>query len=220
MSFPTLSALVALTALLGCSRGPEPCASAGVCPEGQECLANRCVVAGGDPVRADSRRLVLEPEQIAVVQGNDVEPPELPAVITFGAGAVGTSTLYLKFPSLLQHRNRVEAAFLILEPMPATFGAAEDVNVDVWRVRERWAPSSVSGLRQPDLGPPRARGIARSSPPSALRIDVTTLVKVLAESPGSDHGIALRAGSGESAGASFATGSSGGRSPRLELYVR
>lgn len=210
--------LLALAA--ACSRGPEPCASAGVCPEGQECLANRCVVAGGDPVPADSQRLVLEPEQMAVVGNAATEPGELPAAVTFGGGANGTSTLYLKFPPVWRHKRRIEAAFLILEPMPATFGSAEDVAMDVWRVRERWEPSSLTRIEQPELGPPRSRGLARSTPPSPLRVDVTALVTHLAENAGSDHGIALRAGSGDSAGASFATGTSGGRSPRLEIYVR
>lgn len=208
-----------LAPLAACSRGPEPCASAGVCPEGQECLANRCVVAGGDPVPADSQRLVLEPEAMAVV-GDPHEPGELPAAVTFGAGAGGTATLFLKFPPVWRHKQRIESAFLVLEPMPATFVSATDVHVDVWRVRERWEPSSLTALKQPELVPPRSRGLARSSPPSPLRIDVTALVTYLAENAGNDHGMALRAASGESAGASFATGTSGGRSPRLELYVR
>ena len=72
--------------VLACSRGPEPCASAGTCPEGQECLANRCVVAGGDPVPADSQRLVVEPEAMAVVEGRQREPGELRAIADYIAG--------------------------------------------------------------------------------------------------------------------------------------
>ena len=213
-------ATLALALAVGCSRGPEPCVSAGTCPAGQECLANRCVVAGGDPVSADSQRLVLEPIEMAVVEGRGRDPSELPAAITFGSSATTTATLYLKFPRAWRDKRRVEAAFVILEPMAATFGSNDDVSVAVWRVGERWQPAALALAKQPALPPPRGRGIARSAPPSPLRIDVTEIVRYLAKNPANDHGIALRASPGESAGASFATGSAGGRSPRLEIYVR
>lgn len=206
--------------VLACSRGPEPCASAGTCPEGQECLANRCVVAGGDPVPADSQRLVVEPEAMAVVEGRQREPGELPAAVTFGSSAGTTATLYLRFPGVWRDKRRIEAAFVILEPMAATFGSNEDVPVDAWRVAERWQPHALTLASQPELGLPRGRGIARSAPPGPLRIDVTALVRHLAKNTASDHGIALRAAAGDAAGASFATGVAGGRSPRLEIYVR
>lgn len=212
--------MIALALAIACSRGPEPCVSAGTCPEGQECLANRCVVAGGDPVPADSQRLVLEPIEMAVVEGRAREPGELPAAITFGSSASTTATLYLRFPHVWRDRPRVEAAFVILEPMAATFGSSDDVDVGAWRVGERWESAALALAKQPALLPPRGRGIARSAPPSPLRIDVTALVRYLAKNPANDHGIALRASPGDSAGASFATGTSGGRSPRLEIYVR
>ncbi|MBK7581505.1 MAG: hypothetical protein IPI67_15010 [Myxococcales bacterium] len=215
---PELWLLVAFACLPSCSRGPEPCASAGTCPEGQECLANRCVVAGGAPVSEDSQRLVLEPDALAVVGAG--EPQAAPVAVTFGGGASGKVTLYLKFPRAWREAKRIEAAFLLLEPMPASFGSTEDVTVEVWRVREPWSADTLAPAHLPELAPPSSQGIARSSPPSPLRVDVTALVTYLAKHPHSDFGFALRASPGAGAGASYATGSSGGRSPRLELYVR
>ncbi|MBI3206746.1 MAG: hypothetical protein HYZ29_34745 [Myxococcales bacterium] len=212
--------LLSVIFAVACSRGPEPCASAGTCPDGQECMANRCVVAGGDPVPADSQRLVVEPEALAVVEGRERAPTELPASVTFGSSAGTTATFYLRFPDVWRDKRRIEAAFVILEPMPATFGSNEDVAVDAWRVGARWEPRSLSLAEQPELTLPRGRGIARSAPPGPLRIDVTALVRHSAKNAASDHGIALRASPGDAAGASFATGVAGGRSPRLEIYVR
>jgi hypothetical protein len=87
-------------------------------------------------------------------------------------------------------------------------------------VHERWTPDELTWLKQPSVVPPSSSGIARSSPPSPLRIDVTEIVSYLREHTESDFGIALKSGSGEHGGASFATGASGGRAPRLEVYAR
>lgn len=215
--------LIAVFALAAaaCSRGPEPCASAGTCPEGQECLANRCVVAGGEPVPSDSQRLVAEPNAIALVNAKSRhDSSELPPAVTFGSGADGAATLYLGFPPVWRGKKRVEAAFLVLEPMPGTAPTTEDVEVEVWRVGARWRPEEVSWLAQPERMLPKSSGIARSAPPIPLRIDVTELARYFADHEHSDFGIAVASGSGSGAGASFATGASGGRGPRLEVYLR
>lgn len=189
-----------------------------MCPEGQECLANRCVPAGGEPVPSDSQRLVAEPEALAVIGRAESRPDELPSVVTFGG--TDSSTLLLAFPPIWRGARRIEAAFLLLEPMPGTFGSGADVPVHVWRVRGRWKPETLKPNQLPDFVPPASRGLARSSVDSPLRIDVTDLVTYLATHPSADHGIAVRAGTSDGAGVSFATGSSGGKSPRLEVYAR
>jgi hypothetical protein len=143
----------------------------------------------------------------------------LPAAITFGSRTVGSVALYLRFDPLPDAATRLDTALLLLEPMAGTRPSAENVPVEVWRVREQWQPESLHWVSQPRLALPRTRGLARSSPPSTLRIDVTEIVRHQTEHPRSNHGLALKADHAGAHGASFASGSSGGRGPRLELYL-
>jgi hypothetical protein len=201
------SVAVSLSLALGCSRSPEPCASAGTCPEGQ--------------VSADSLRLVAEPAKIAVISSRArPRADSLPPAVTFGGSAEGAAALYLVFPPVWRKAKHIEAAFVVLDPMPGTLPSNEDVTVEAWRVRERWDPSELSWIKQPGLTPPSSSGIARSSPPSPLRIDVTAIVSHLYSHGESDFGMVVKSGSGDAGGASFATGASGGRAPRLEVYAR
>ena len=170
---------------------------------------------------ADSQRLVAEPSAMALVSARGQrEGGELPPAVTFGGGAEGAAALYLRFPPVWRGKQRVEAAFVVLEPMPGTAASSEDVEVEVWRVRVPWKSEDLSWLGQPERALPKSRGIARATPAAPLRIDVTELARYFAAHAQSDFGIALECGSGSGAGASYATGASGGRGPRLELYLR
>jgi hypothetical protein len=192
----------------------------GTCPEGSECLANRCTLLGADPVAQDTRRLVLVPTTMAVVGALDRDPSsELGAAVTFGS-ASGGAALYLEFAPTWKQNRGIESAFIVLDPMPGTRRGPEDVEIDAWRIGERWSPGALSWLDKPELSPPTASGIARAAPPMPLRVDVTAIAMHLAEHAQNDHGIALTAGGGSDVGVSFATGASGGNAPRLELYVR
>jgi hypothetical protein len=206
--------------LLACAPSPKPCMSPGTCPEGSECLANRCTLLGADPVPGSSRRLVSPPSAMALVTSRGPESgQDLPATVTFGGGAEGAAALYLRFPAIWRGAGKIASAFVVLEPMPATRRGRQDVTVHVWRVGSDWQPGAIGWLAQPPLSLPRASGIARSAPPLPLRIDVTALFAYFAEHPSSDHGIALKASAGDDAGSSFALGTSGGSAPRLELYL-
>lgn len=203
-------------AAAACTASPEPCIGAGSCAAGTECLANRCVPAGGEPVDATSERRVAEPQAMAVVSAAH-HAAALPTAVTFG-GAGGDVALYLRFPPLWRGA-RVHAAFLLLEPMPGTLLSPADVPVDVWRVDGEWRPDTLAWLSQPRLAEPSSRGLARAAPPQTLRIDVTALVRYLAAHPGNDRGLVVRGRTARTPGASFATGTAGGRAPRLEVYV-
>ena len=209
----------ACLALAACRASPEPCSSPGTCPEGSECLANRCVPAGGEPVTSDSNRRVSEPIAIAVVSAHAQSSRELPAVATFGGSARGKTALYLRFNPIWRGGGKIDSAFLLLDPAEGRAPNA-DVTVTAWRVRGRWSPERLHWLEQPELAPPSADGIARGAPPLPLRIDVTRIVQYLAKHPGSDRGFALIASSGAGPGVGFATGAAGGRAPRLEVYLR
>lgn len=192
----------------------------GTCPEGSECLANRCTLLGADPVAADTRRLVALPQAMAVVSASaETASEDLAPAVTFGSAA-GGAALFLDFPPVWRQARRLESAFVVLDPMPGTRRGPADVRVDAWRVGERWSREELNWLDKPDLVPPSASGIARAAPPMPLRVDVTAIVAHLVEHAENDHGIALTAGGGDDVGVSFATGSGGGNAPRLELYVR
>src|SRR6185503_13124100 len=55
---------------LGCTRQGAPCA-APTCGAGYECLANRCVVVGSDPVPGTTERVVLEPAAFASTEATE-----------------------------------------------------------------------------------------------------------------------------------------------------
>lgn len=204
---------------VACAPGPQPCMGVGECPEGSECLANRCTLLGADPVASDTRRLVLTPRKMAVIGASEQQSSELPPAVTFGSAA-GGAALYLDFEPGWRGARGIESAFLVLDPLPGTPRGPEDVRVHAWRVGAAWRSDELSWLGQPTLLPPNATGIARGAPPMPLRVDVTEIVVYLAEHTTSNHGIAVRASGGSDVGASFATGASGGSAPQLELYVR
>lgn len=217
LSLLRLVALVLAASLLAaCRPSPTPCASAGTCPDGEECLANRCVTAGGQPVGAADRRVVLEPTQVTVVDRHAEVGEPLPSTVTFGSHQGGKTLLYLRFAPT-PRRGRLRAAFLVLEPAVGAAQGSVDVSVTAWRIVERWQQGEVSWLAPLALEPPSARGIARPSPASVLRVDVTQLVEASTRQQ-SDHGIALVSSGGADLGASYATGGGLGARPRLELY--
>lgn len=201
-----------------CHRGPTPCVSASVCGDGLECLANRCVPSGGEPVSPKAIRAVLEPTRLAVVSAQ-IEPGALPTVVTFGSHARGATRLLLEFRDSLQLRE-VEAAFLLLDPASGVARGNEDVTVEAFRLADAWDDAALSWVRAPRRLLPSATGIARPSPPTPLRIDVTNIVRYLAAHPEAHRGLLLSAGAGAGAGVSFSTGIAGGQGPRLELYGR
>ena len=192
--------------------------SAGVCGNGMECLANRCVPTGGEPVSPKSTRTVLEPTRMAVVS-SEIEPGPLPTVITFGSHARGATRLMLEFGPRIS-ADKVEAAFLLLEPAQGVARGIGDIEVDAWRMADPWDDSALSWVRGPKLVRPHAAGIARPRPPTELRIDVTRIVAYLAAHPEAYPALAVVAGAGSDAGVSFATGVASGRGPRLEIYSR
>ncbi|HMJ12071.1 MAG TPA: hypothetical protein VK524_11690 [Polyangiaceae bacterium] len=206
---------------LGCSRGPVPCMSPGTCGSGYECLANRCVPLGSEPVAIETLRVVLTPSDIAVVTANGPRPAQgVPGVVRFGSAQDGPTALFLRFAPVRARAQRIDRAFLLLEPMPGAAGGHDDVQVEALHVGSSWDDASLSWSRQPRVGLPKSPGLARSSPPSTLRIDVTELVRHQRERSHADVAIAVKAGGGSGAGAVFATGATRGLGPRLELYVR
>lgn len=205
--------------LLQCASTPKPCTSAVSCDQGRECLANRCVAFGSEPVAENSSRSIARVMEMAVIASDLEYSGGLPAAVSFGARRTGTVELLLRFEPIWLRSARIEQAFLLLDPLPRARTSAANVSVDIWRVEEAWSKTELSWLAQPDLGHPKAEGIA-SANHAPLRVDVTQLVRFLKRFPEKDHGLAIRAAGHDAAGVSYATGVGGGRAPRIEVYAR
>jgi hypothetical protein len=186
-------------------------------------LAHRCVASGAEPVPAGTRRLVLEAAGVAVVrtraeQGrSDLDgAPALPPSVTFGGPEPSNEQLLLRFPRSWAALH-IEAAFLLLAPAASADPTGADVQVQVALVAAPWASGMLD--QAPPARSPKSSGLARTRPPSVLRLDVTAQMKALQADGGSDQGLLVRAESSSSRGATYLTGTDG-ELPRLDVYFR
>lgn len=203
-----------LLGLLGaaCTQAGAPCYGV-TCGSRYECLANRCAPSGGIPVPRDSERLVLWPTDLYAISAGRVA--SAPA-ITLGSDRDGNALLYARFGSSYKGRGEVAAAFLLLTISPSTEPAPEDVPLEVWRLGTDWSTETVSKGARPALSRPMARGIARTSPRSPVRVDVTPIIRELSRTA-SDAGIAVAANGSHGPGVTLVTTAEG--APRLEVYL-
>jgi hypothetical protein len=216
MSLSRALALVlgALAAFPGmaCSQRGTACAGP-TCGAGYECLANRCAVAGDTPVPRDCERVVVSPVELAaLVQGR----VGTGSAVTLGRGGDGADLVFARFGAAYKGRAEIAAAFLLLTPIDGVEPSPTDVPLEVWTVASRWSADSLARGVRPAQARPMSRGFARSSPPTVVRLDVTDIVRGLAQSRG-DDGIAIVARSTDGPGVTLATTAAG--APRLEVYL-
>jgi hypothetical protein len=168
---------------------------------------------------SDARRVLVAPSEIAVVSSRGAGPT-LPAEIALGGTVAGSIVVLMRFPTPWGNRVRVASAFLTLEPAPGAVPESETVPIAVSRVLEPWSASNVSWDRLPRMSAPEARALATARPPKTLRIDVTSIVQRWTRERTNDQGIALMTAPEAPVGATYATGVSGARGPRLDVYIR
>ncbi len=199
--------------LLGpaCTQAGAPCYGV-TCGARYECLANRCAPSGGIPVPRDTERIVLSPTELSAVSGGRVQ--SAPGV-TLGGDHDGDSFVYARFGSSYKGRADVTAAFLLLTISPGT-EPAPDVPLEVWRLAASWSTESLSRGARPAFSRPMARGIARTTPPLPVRVDVTSIVRELARNA-ADDGIGIAARGADGPGVTLVTAAAG--APRLEVYL-
>jgi hypothetical protein len=218
-----LLALLALQLLAGCGAAtPEPpvCSGTGVCGAGY-CVAGRCRPAEATPAPADARRVVLAPEDVAVLaSGGDGAAARAPEAIALGRAAEGSLVLLLRFAATWRDDAEITSAFLVLDPASGAPPAARDVRLEVARVLDPWRSDTATWGRQPRLSIPEAAAVVRRSPAVPLRIDVTAIVRDWARRRPDEHGIALLAPGDDPVGAAYSMGISEGAGPRLEVYLR
>ncbi|WP_438040581.1 DNRLRE domain-containing protein [Sorangium sp. So ce128] len=216
--------LVAAPPLLGCGGGPAKdagvCAGAGVCGAGY-CVAGRCRPASALPAPLDARRVLLPPEDLAVLVEDDAAAaPGIPDAVALGRAGAGEVVLLLRFSPTFGVGADIASAFVVLEPAPMAPPAERALTLEVARILEPWRSETATWGRQPRLSIPEAAAIARPRPATPLRIDVTSLVRDWARRRKDDHGIAILAAGSDAVGAAYSMGISQGVGPRLEVYVR
>ncbi len=164
---------LAISALLlgGCSRGPEPCRQLKHCGEGYECLAQRCVSLGSDPVPQDAARLVLEPTRIGVLSKD--ETPRLGGV-RLHAPDGSQSELLLDFP-LPDGDVSLVTAFLVVSAVDLPTSNRGFVRLRVSRVVDPWTAEGLANGHSPQHGYESASGLMSGA--QATRVDVTELLR-------------------------------------------
>lgn len=160
-----------------------------------------------------SARVVVEPTRSAVVREGG-HGRDLPPTVTFGGPSSMNQQLLLAFPNAWANLE-VDAAFLLLQPAPFAEPSGSDVPVSVSLVGAPWSAGVIG--EAPARRSPESQGIARTSPPAPLRIDVTAQVRALRAQP--RHGLLLRAEGEVARGATYLTGADG-LAPRLDVYGR
>ena len=192
---------------------------------------------GSDPVAAGTTRLVGPAAEVAVVRARRTGAG-LPSTVTLGGPESTAELLLVRFPrswaSFEIGRAEIDAAFLLLSPAASADPTGADVQLQVALAAADWAPGTLK--RAPGARAPKSAGLARTRPPSLLRLDVTAQLKALQAPGANDHGLLVRgeaaadsapAGSsaaGSSAalpdrGATYLTGADG-ELPRLDVYFR
>jgi hypothetical protein len=220
----SVALLVAAPLLAGCGAAADdaaPCAGAGVCGPGY-CVAGRCRAADALPSRIDARRLLLSPEDIAVLasRGGGAATAGIPDAVALGRASSGDVVLLLRFAATWRDDTEIESAFVVLDPLAGAPPAARAVTLEVARILEPWRSETATWGRQPRLSIPTTAAVVRRRPAVPLRIDVTPLVRDWARRRGDDHGIAILAPGGDAVGVAYAMGISQGAGPRLEVYAR
>jgi hypothetical protein len=217
-----IAMLTAAPALSGCrSAAPEApfCAGAGSCASGY-CVAGRCRAEDALPSPLDAQRLLLSPEDVAVLASKGASGDVVPDGIALGRAASGDVVMLMRFAVPWQDDAEIASAFVVIDPIDGAQPAAEALTLEAARILDPWRSATASWGRQPRLSVPRAAAIVRRAPRRPLRIDVTGLVRGWAQRRSDDHGIAILAPGDDAVGTACSLGISQGAGPRLEVYLR
>jgi hypothetical protein len=200
--------------VLGCAAALQPCRSPGACPPGSECLADRCVPLGAEPVAPDTLRRVLDPVAVAVVRREARPQSALPPTVLLGGPAGKSEMLLVRFPHPGGELD-IDAAFLLLEPAVDAEPSGDDVPIEVVLVGSGWSSGILADA--PSSHGTVSAGLGRTRPPAILRVDVTAQLRELAKQPRSEQGWLVRGAHASPRGAIYSTGIDG-VAPRLDVY--
>jgi hypothetical protein len=228
-------ASAALVLAAGCAARPVTCQGVGSCGEKAACVAGLCQVDGAASDLARSRRLVLDPVDVAFIErGSGAPAGSLASSVTLGCAGRGPAALLMRFN--LPREAEVLRAFLLVERDGDAPSDGAGVGLHAERVVAPWDPGGVSWRDGPALRDVQAPSLVlRRGGPSRLRVDVDALVRHPRADEPPDQGVALVADRTSADGVSIVVipkltsagfgdpdpgpvpGPSG---PRLELYVK
>jgi hypothetical protein len=222
---PSLRSAVAaaISFIAGCtSATPDPpvCTGTGVCGAGGYCVVGRCRPADTTPAPADARRVLLPPQEIAVLTSQGESRAAAKEAVALGRAQAGCMVVLLRFAATWRDDAEVASAFLVMEPVEGAPPAGGEVTLEVARILTPWRSETATWGRQPQLSIPEAAAVVRRLRAAPLRIDVTGLVRDWARRRPDDHGIAILAPGEDPVGAAYSMGVSEGAGPRLEVYLR
>ena len=214
----TLSGLLCALACAASACGgaaPEPCSALGACGEGRACIVGRCRPAEAEVAPITSRRLVLEPTDVAVLEPG--AESDAPSVTPLGALGREQIVLLLRFDPPAESAGKLASAFLVFDRDASAPPGSTPIELELAPVLDPWSAARVSWASRPRIGTAGARFFAPAASDAPLRIEVTELLEGHASR---DHGFALRAVTTTSLGARLVTGPARGEAPRLELYLQ
>jgi hypothetical protein len=171
-----------------------------------------------EPVPPDSQRIVVAPDDLAVVTSSS-QAGALPAMAQSGDRGDGSVVLLVRFPSPWGSRS-VAGAFLLLGLHDGAQPDSRPYRVAVARILDPWVGAHVSWGRQPRLAPAEIATTSTGAAVDPLRIDVTEIVRHWAKARPGDHGLAILVSSSGPFAPGYATGCSGRLAPRLDVYLR
>jgi hypothetical protein len=192
------------------------CDAQSACPSKTACVAGRCQREGADPAILATRRIVLDPTDVAYLRrGDSPSGGALPSLFTLGRRADGDELLLLRFQAPLPPDATVVEAYVLLERSDAVDMDPAPMGLYAMRVVGKWDSRDVSWATQPPLSDVRSplTPLVPSVSRALVRIDVRGLVQAWQRHDPKDQGVAIVAENATATGATFASG-------RLELYVK
>jgi hypothetical protein len=196
------------------------CTGTGVCGAGGYCVVGRCRPADASPAPADARRVLLPPQDIAVLTSQGEREDRAGEAIAIGRASAGSLVLLLRFAATWRDDTEIASAFLVMDPAPGAPPAGAEITLEVARILSPWRSDTATWGRQPRLSIPEAAAVVRRLRAAPLRIEVTAMVRDWAQRRSDDHGIAILAPGDDPVGAAYSMGISDGAGPRLEVYLR
>jgi hypothetical protein len=209
-----------------------------VCAKNSACVAGQCLRDGAIPAISASRRIVLAPDDTAVLEpGESSAGGALPALFTLGRATDSGAMLLLLFDVHAAKIRSVLRASVLLDRSEATFSDPVPISLHADAILARWDSRRVRSSTVPPLEDVRSpRTVVWSSGRRVVRVDVTAMARRWVAGDSAFHGVAIVAENASPTGVTFATFATSlpeldsrgpavsaseapPRGPRLELYV-
>ncbi len=200
--------------IVGCA-GQPVCDKDRPCSDGLGCVVGRCIEASAEAVPLESKRIVLSPTALAVVDqsgGSDSD-----AVVALGTARRGETRVLLQFEAGFGADIEIQRAFLVLHGEPSAVGPSSEVVLDAAPILSAWSPTSTSWGRQPSIGlPTTSLRLSRASR-APLRFDVTEAMRSVRNR---QFGLAVVGTGSDPIGVRVELAAGAPRGPRLEVFFK